>query len=157
MKTIKIITAAMLSLSLTAGAALADSHLQRAINARQSLMGLYLFNIGTLGAMAQGKLDYDAAAASVAAKNLALLSSINQSAMWPEGSNNFDLDNVTRAKPEIWDNFADLAVKQQGLVAATGAMEAAAGGGLDSLRGAIGGLGGACSACHKAYRGEELK
>jgi len=39
-----------------------------AIKARQAQMQLYGFNLGTLGAMAQEKMPYDAAVASVAAK-----------------------------------------------------------------------------------------
>ena len=43
-----------------------DAAVKGAITARQSLMKLYAFNLGTLGAMAQGKMDYDAEAASAA-------------------------------------------------------------------------------------------
>ena len=48
--------------------------------------------------------------------------------------------------------MADVQSKGMALAAAADAMAAAAGNGLDSLRGAMNGLGGACAACHKAYR-----
>ena len=40
-------------------------------------MQLYAFNISHLGAMAKGEVDYDAAAASAAANNLAALAALN--------------------------------------------------------------------------------
>jgi len=152
MKSTKFVTALVLSVALTATTAIADAHLNNAVGARQAQMTLYGFNLGTLGGMAQGKIEYDAEAAQKAADNLAKLTSLDQSALWPAGSDNFAMGNVTRAKPEIWDNFPDVFAKVAASNEAAVAMAEAAGGGLDSLRGAIGPLGQACSACHKAYR-----
>jgi len=140
--------------SLGATALFAASHegpFKNEVTARQSLMRLYAFNISQLGAMAKGVLAYDAEAASAAAANIAALSKLNQAAMWPAGSDNFSIDG-TRAMPELWDNMADVQTKAAGLSAAADAMAIAAGGGLDSLRGAMNTLGAACGACHKAYR-----
>ena len=75
----------------------------------------------------------------------------NQMAMWPGGSDNAN-DPNTRALPAIWENFPDVGAKAGALVEAATAMEAAAGEGLDALRGAMGPLGGACAACHESYR-----
>jgi cytochrome c556 len=49
---------------------------QRAIEARQSKMTLYAFNLGLLGGMAKGDIEYDAQAAGLAAKNLAALTTV---------------------------------------------------------------------------------
>lgn len=148
----RIFVAAGLAFSLMSGSMLADSHLNRAISARQSMMSLITFNMGTLGGMAQGKIDYDAVAAKNAADNLASLTGLHQDGMWPAGSDSFDLQGKTRAKPKIWDNFDDFLVKFEAANAAALVMADAAGVDLDSLRGAIGGLGQTCGACHKAYR-----
>ena len=59
------------------------------INARQSVMTLYGYNLGLLGAMAKGTMPYDAKIANEAAQNLLSVSQMKNSTMWPAGS---DLD-----------------------------------------------------------------
>lgn len=148
--------AATVIVAVTAtGALWAESHANQAamaaIKARQAQMQLYSFNLGVLGAMAKGDVDYDAGAATGAAENLAALSKLNQAAYWPQGS---DADSVegTRALPAMWQNFPDVMEKGQALAAAADGMVTAAGTDLEALRGQIGAVGGACAACHKAYR-----
>ncbi len=128
-----------------------DGPFARQIIARQSLMRLYAFNIGTLVGMAKGQVEYDADTASAAAANLASLAALNQQGMWPPGSDSFDNEG-TRALPEIWDKYPDITKKGAALVAATASFAKTAGTGLDGLRAGLGGVGDACSACHKAYR-----
>ncbi|RMH43671.1 MAG: cytochrome c [Alphaproteobacteria bacterium] len=138
-----------------AGAVLAASEPDKAtaaaIKARQSHMTLYAFNLGALGAMAKGERPYDAGAAQAAADNLAALVSMNQGAYWPAGS---DSDSVTgtNALPKIWEDFAGVAEKGKALAQAVAELQEAAGMDLDSLRPAVGAVGKACGACHKAYR-----
>jgi cytochrome c556 len=130
-----------------------DKNLQSAITARQSLMDLFAFNLGLLGGMAKGEIAYDATAAGNAATDLVLLSKHDQSRLWPEGSDNFALgEKATRAKPDIWEKPDDFASKYQALVDGAAAMEKAAGGGVESLKGGMAALGGACGGCHKVYR-----
>ncbi len=138
---------AALALPLTAQ----ESEFKAQITARQSQMRLYAFNISQLGAMAKGMVPYDAAAATAAANNIATLTRLNAAAMWPAGSDNFSTEG-TRALPELWDNMADVQQKGMALAKAADAMAAVAGNGLDEMRAAMGPLGGACGACHKAYR-----
>ena len=123
-----------------------------AVKARKALMQLYGYNISQLGAMAKGDVDYNADAALAAAGNLVTLSNINQSAMWPQGT---DSENSasSRALPAIWTNFPDVAAKGKAFADAALAMEAAAGTDLASLQSAMGALGASCSGCHKPYRG----
>ena len=132
-----------------------EASLKAAVTARQSQMKLYAFNIGLLGGMAKGEIEYDAAAASAAAGNLAALTRTNQSRMWPMGSDNGALGDATRALPAIWQEGSTTMAKGMAFGEAAAAMEAAAGQGLDELRAAIGPLGGACTACHKEYRQPE--
>ena len=142
-----------------AGSAFAESHmseedLMKAVTARQSTMKLYAFNLGTLGAMARGTIDYNAEAAEAAAGNLVKLSSMNQMAMWPAGSDMESLEG-TKALPALWDDMAGVGEAAAAMTEAAVAMEAAAGTDLASLQGAMGALGGACGGCHKAYRASD--
>lgn len=146
--------AAALGVAVIATPLLAQDAIRNAITARQSLMNLFAFNIGQLGAMAKGEMAYDAETASIAAGNLALLSSIKAGPMFPPGSDNATTDK-TRALPALWQNLPDVGVKLGAVNQAATAMEAAAGNGLPALQAAIGPLGKACGACHKAYRAPE--
>lgn len=142
-------------LAVGASAVFAGSHIDPAVagamKARQGLMQMQQHNAGILFQMAQDKMEYDAETASMAASNLLTLTTIDQSTLWPQGS---DADSVegTRALPAIWTDFPDIMTKAKALNDAAVAMNAAAGTDLDSLKGAIGAVGEACTACHKAYR-----
>ena len=149
------LTGALVLGGLVATAVVAESHMdpaaQQAINARQAHMTLYAFNLSTLGGMAQDKIPYDAAMADHAAKNLAALGSIDQTAYWLEGTDAASVEG-TKAKAEIWADMADFEAKEKALTEATAALADAAGTDLDSLKAAFGAVGGACGDCHKAYR-----
>ncbi len=124
------------------------------VTARKALMQLYVFNIGQLAGMAKGQLPYDADQARAAAMNLARLAGLDQSRMWPEGSDSLSIEG-TRALPDLWDDMADVQAKGQALAQAADALAAVAGDGLDALRAGLGPVGQSCSACHKAYRQPE--
>ncbi len=131
----------------------ADKAIEAAVKARQSQMTLYAFNMGLLGAMAKGEVDYDATAASAAAGNLAALSRMDQSRLWPQGSDSEALGlDTTKAAPAIWAAGSTVGEKGMAFGAAAMALEAAAGGGLDALRGAMGDVGKSCGGCHESYR-----
>jgi cytochrome c556 len=140
--------------ALCAVPALAEGPADAAIGARKGLMDLLAFNLGTLGGMAKGAIPYDAATASAAANNIATLATVDQTALWPAGSDQMSADK-TRALPDIWDKHDDFLAKIAALNEAAGGMKAAAGVDLASLQAAMGPLGGACGACHKAYRAPE--
>ena len=127
----------------------------KAIKARQSLMQLYNFNLGILGDMAKGDVDYNAEAAQAAADNLLAAVSMNQGAMWPAGSDSENAANrKNRAKPVIWENFPKVAEAGKAAFTAATAMQGAAGNGLDSLKGAMGDVGKSCKGCHDDFRAE---
>lgn len=128
--------------------ALADGHeADPAVKARQAHMQLYAHNLGILGGMAQAKIDYDAELAQIAANNLAAVASLDETTYWVDGT-----AEGTKARPAIWENMDDFMAKQDGMTAAAAAMAEVAGTDLASLQGAMGDLGGACSACHREYR-----
>lgn len=150
MKILLVTAAAALTLGTLA---VADGHadLHPAVKARQAHMQLYAHNLGVLGGMAQGKIDYDAAAAQAAADNMVALGTINQASYWPVGT---DADSIegTKTLPALWENFDNVMAIGADYTAAADAMAAAAGTDLASLQAAMGALGGTCSACHREYR-----
>lgn len=138
----------------TASLALAGGHGGNpAVKARQSHMQLYAHNIGILGAMAKGEAEYNADAASAAANNLVTLSSvINQRSYWAPGTSNAELGDETRALPVIWESGSTAGEIAGQLADAAAKLAAVAGDGQEALGPALGPVGGACGACHKANR-----
>ncbi|SFK64078.1 c-type cytochrome [Shimia haliotis] len=147
-RTIALATAA---LTLVGSAVFADGHIDNAIKARQAQMQLYAFSLGTLGGMAKGQIEYNAEAAQAAADNLAAVTMLHPAAFWPQGSDSASNAN-SKAKADMWSNYGDVQAKGMALGEAAAGMKAAAGTDLEALRGAIGPVGAACQACHKAYR-----
>ena len=131
-----------------------DEGLLKAAKARQSVMQLYSFNLGKLGAMVKGEMDYDADQAKIAADNLVAAASIRQDAMWPEGTAMEDagMEGKTWAKKAAWDTYPEVANKHKALQEAAAKMAEAAGGGVDAIKAAIGGVGGSCKGCHDDFR-----
>ena len=121
-----------------------------AVKARQAHMQLYAANIGVLGGMAQGRMDYDAEAAQAAADNLAALASMSQRFYWMPGTHAGAVEG-SRALEAIWTD-GGIGAEGEAFVQAVAGMQEAAGGGLDALRGAIGPLGASCGSCHESYR-----
>lgn len=144
--------AAITALAVLATTAIAET--PQAVKARQGQFNLMALNIGVLGGMAKGEVEYDAATAQAAADNLVTVSMIHQGAMWPAGTDNMSIDG-TRAEPAIWNNIDDVMAKWAAFGTAAKAMQGAAGGGLEGLRPAMGGLGGSCKGCHDTYRAPE--
>lgn len=148
-------TASALALALV-GMALAQAGGPHAgaIKARQGLMMFMAMNLGPLGAMAKGEVPYDAAAAQVAADNIAGIAALNMGPVWPAGSD-ADAHEGTKALPAIWAADSQVGARMGDLATAAKAMQAAAGTDLAALQGAMGPLGGACGACHKDYRASQ--
>lgn len=136
----------------TAGIAFAQNNdpAAAAVKARQAHMQLYSANLGVLGGMAQGRMDYDAEAAQAAADNLAALASMSQRFYWLPGSHAGAVEG-TRALEVIWTD-GGIGAEAEAFVNAVAGMQEAAGGGLEALQGAIGPVGAACGSCHESYR-----
>ncbi len=148
----RTLTGLGLAAALTTALALPALADNPAVEARQGQFKLYSFNVGVLAGMAQGEMEYDAEMAQTAADNLYHLTRHDQSRLWPEGTDNESIDN-TRALPAIWDDLEGFANRFGALQEAAATMQDAAGTDLASLQGALGGLGGACQACHQEFRG----
>lgn len=132
-------------------AALAQEDFTAQLKARQGQFRIMAINLGILGGMAQGKMDYDAAAAQAAADTLVSVSMIQQGPMWPDGSDNMAIDG-TRAQPTIWEQNDDFLAKWGDFGTAAKAMQAAASGGKEALGPVMGQIGGTCKACHDMHR-----
>ncbi len=127
-----------------------------AIKGRQALMQLYSFNMGILGAMAKEKAPYDADAAKSAANNLVMAMSMDQSAMWPQGSDSESAGNKkNRALAKIWTTYPKISEASKASFAAAEDLNAAAGNGLDALKAAMGAAGKGCKGCHDDYRAKK--
>ena len=149
-------TTAILATSLlvfTSGIAIAGGHGGNpAVKARKAHMQLYAHNLGILGGMAKGEVEYNAEAASAAANNLATLTTFDQRSYWTPGTSTAELGEETRALPAIWEDSAKAIEIGGQLAEAAAALAAVAGDGQAALGPAMGGVGGACGACHKAYQ-----
>jgi cytochrome c556 len=148
---LKKLLPALLALGITTPA-LSSSDVPPPVAARISLMQLYSFNLSLMGGMMQGKIEYDADAATRAAAAILALTAVDQSRMWPEGTDNFEIDPGTRALPELWEDLSDLVERNVLLKQNAATLAATAGDGMEAMRKAFVPLIDTCGACHKRYR-----
>jgi cytochrome c556 len=132
-------------------AAMAQTDFSAELKARQGQFRIMAINLGILGGMAQGKTEYNAEAAQAAADTLVAISMVQQTPMWPAGSDNMSIDG-TRAQPTIWEQNDDFLSKWGDFGTAAKAIQAAAAGGVEGLGPVMGQVGGTCSACHDTHR-----
>ncbi len=119
-----------------------------AIKYRKAGFTLMAAHFGRLGAMAQGRVPFDA---KVAAENAEVLATVAKLpwAAFGEGTDKGE----TRAKPEIWKEaakFKEAADKNQAEIAKV--VAAAKTGNLDNLKAAFGSAAPTCKACHDNFR-----
>lgn len=122
-----------------------------AVKYRQSAFTVMANHFGRLGAMANGKVPYDAAAAAANADIVAMMSKLP----FPAFLEGTDKVGNTRAKPEVWaeaDRFKAAATKMQDEVAKL--QVAAKSGSVDQLKAQFGATGQSCKACHDHFRKE---
>ncbi len=119
-----------------------------AIKYRKAGFTLMAAHFGRLGAMAQGRVPFDAKAAAENADVLATVAKLPWAA-FGEGTDKGE----TRAKPEIWKEaakFKEAADKNQAEIAKV--VAAAKTGNLDNLKAAFGSAAPTCKACHDNFR-----
>ena len=145
----------VVGLSLALSASAAKDPNEKAIKSRKAVMTLQSWYAGPLFQMAKGEMDYDAETASANAAALNVMATIKGDMMWPPGTDNGAYEGKTRALPEIWSTYPDVAKKGEALSEAAAALAAVAGDGLDALRSQIGPVGKACKGCHDDFRAEQ--
>ena len=148
----KIVTlalaAATFALALPASAQFAKP--EDAIKYRQSAMFIMNQNMGRLGAMAQGRVPFDAKVAAESAATAEFIAKLPWAA-FAEGTQKGSIP--TRAKAEIWSEKAKFTEYSDKLQAETGKLGTAAKtGNLDNIKAAMGGVGGTCKSCHDDFQ-----
>jgi cytochrome c556 len=109
-------------------------------------------HVGRIGAMAQGRVPFDAKAA---ADNAAIVSAMARLPFTAFGEGT-DKGMPNRAKPEIWKDAAKFKAASDKMVAEIAKLETAAkAGNLDAIKAAMGGVGGSCKGCHDDFRAEK--
>jgi cytochrome c556 len=143
----------VLGLGLVTSASFAASHssvTNKAVAARHAQMQMISYHTGVLGAIAKGEMEYSSEMVDAAATNLRDLAKLNGATMWLPGTEQGAVDG-SRAKAEMWSNFPDVVAKLTDLANAADAMIGAAD--QAAVGAGMGPIGGACKACHEAYRG----
>lgn len=142
-------------LTATAGSVFAEpassqKQANKAVEWRQAMFQLIASNMGSLGAMAKGKIPVDAA---VAEKNA---TRINQLANMIDDYTSVDtrkFDVKTEALDKVWEDRADFDSKIQALLKASSTLaQTAKSGDANAIKSAIGGIGKSCKGCHDVYK-----
>jgi cytochrome c556 len=122
------------------------------VDYRQSLYTVIGGNFHPLGAMAEGKMPFNAADAKVRAERIAFLAPMLKEA-FPADSNGV---GHTAAKPEIWTDNVEFNKALQALIDRSAALVVAANSGDESkIKAAVQDTGKACKGCHDKYRVKE--
>ena len=151
MKAFACIAIAATLVAMAAPASAQFAKPEDAIKYRQSALSVMGTHFGRLGAMANGRVPFDAKAAAENADIVADMAKLP----WAAFGAGTDKGGNTRAKPEIWTDTAKFKESSDKLVAESTKLAAAAKtGNLDSLKTAFTATAGTCKACHDAFRKE---
>ena len=143
---IRLLAIATLALAASLPAAAQFAKPEDAVKYRQSALSVMGTHFGRIGAMANGRVPFDAKAAQ---DNAAVVDSMSHLpwAGFVAGATS------PKAKPEIWTEAAKFKDLSDKLQAETAKLSAAAKtGNLDALKTAFGATAGSCKACHDAYQ-----
>jgi cytochrome c556 len=141
----------LLALAVVAAVAQAaePTRAEMLVKFRKAAMDVLAGSFSPLGAMADGKLPYDAKRAQVLAQRTAVLAGIAGEVFPPESKTGGE----TKAKPEIWSNRAEFDQRVTRLLDTTAALASAAKPGtLEALKPAVGDVGQSCKACHDKFK-----
>jgi len=148
MKKTVLILVACCSAVLSFSAAAQFAKPEDAVKYRKSAFTVMASHFGRLGAMAQGKVPFDAKLATENAEIVANMAKLPWHA-FGEGTDTAD----TKAKPEVWKQnakFKEAAEKLQ--VESVKLVAAAKTGKEDGFKAAFSGTGGSCKACHDDFK-----
>jgi cytochrome c556 len=121
-----------------------------AVKYRQSAFSVMGTHFGRIGAMANGRIPFDA---KVAQDNIAVIEDL---AKLPWAGFTADSEKVnSKAKADIWKEQAKFKELSDKMVAEVAKLSAAGKtGNLDQIKAAFGATAGSCKACHDAYRNQ---
>ncbi len=141
----RFLTKSVLAVGMfAASVVIAAEATEPSVKARQELMDGNGAAMKTLGGMAKGEVAFDAAAAE-AAKAAIVAASADIVAKFETQAT----DPKSNAKDEIWTSWDDFVAKAGALNAAATALDAST---VEGVQAGMEGVGGACGACHKAYK-----
>jgi len=141
-----ILAAVATAIALPASAQFAKP--EDAVKYRKNSLFVMGAHFSRVGAMASGRVPFDA---KVAAENADLVATLAKLpwAAFPEGTDKGD----TRAKPEIWKDAAKFKEDADKFQSEAAKLQAAARtGNLDAIKTAFGATGASCKACHDNFR-----
>lgn len=150
----KIFTHLALALGMAAAALPASAQFAKpedAVKYRQSALAVMGAHFARIGAMANGRVPFDAKVAADNAELVATLSKLPWAAFGP----GTDKVGNTKGKPEIWTEQAKFKDASEKMMSETTKLAAAAkSGNLDAIKTAFGATAASCKACHDAYRAQ---
>lgn len=143
----KAVLAAALGLAVVTAGGYASAQ-EDAIKARKD--GFQVFRV-SMGAVKKVVDDNGPASAAVAPAEAIAAQAGKQLQHFPAGS---DKGN-TKAKPEIWANWAQFEANMKDLESKAAATATAAkAGNIDGVKAGFAAMGGACGTCHKSFRND---
>jgi cytochrome c556 len=150
MKTISTLVVAVATLTFSSLASAQFAKPEDAIKYRKNALFVMQQHYARVGAMASGRVPFDA---KVAADNAAIAESMSRLpwAAFGEGTDKGE----TKAKPEIWKEQAKFKAASEKMQAEMSKLAAAAKtGNLDSVKAAFQATSGSCKACHDDFRAQ---
>ena len=150
-----------LGLTLASACALAEElpdasvEIEDAIEYRQDALGVMAWQIGPLGAMAQGKRDFDAELFHEKARRLAAVAPLPWEGFVKGSLQGDDHGVETDALADIADDYEDFDQRYHTLIEETAKLaEMADGGDQDALFKQVATVGNTCKGCHDNFRAE---
>ena len=129
---------------------------EKEVEARQSFMEVLKFYMSILGEMGKEIRPYDSGLAETVATNLHFAAIMDNSVMWPAGSDfgNRKVHPITDAKTELWTDDELFVKKYKEFQSATVVLKQRAPKGIDQLKQGFTAVAKACTSCHESFRVE---
>ncbi|MBN9373474.1 cytochrome c [Hydrogenophaga sp.] len=147
----KTVAPLLLALAASALAAPAMAQFQKpedAVKYRKASFTVLAAHFGRVGAMANGRVPFDAKVAAESAAIAETMSKLPWEAFGP-GTDRGD----TRAEPAVWTEQAKFKAASEKMMGEVAKLNAAAKtGNLDQIKAAFGAAGASCKACHDDFR-----
>jgi cytochrome c556 len=150
MKRLSLVALALAGLATALPAAAQFAKPEDAVKYRKAAFTVMAAHFGRVGAMVQGRVPFDAAAAQANLEIATTMSKLPFTAFGP----GTDVGE-TRAKPNIWSDNAKFTAAANKMAEEMAKLNTAAkSGNLDQIKAAFGPTGGSCKACHDDFRKE---
>ncbi|MGX5652819.1 c-type cytochrome [Hydrogenophaga borbori] len=148
MKTVAPLVLALAASALAAPAMAQFQKPEDAVKYRKASFTVLAAHFGRIGAMANGRVPFDAKVAAESAAIAETMSKLPWEAFGP-GTDKGD----TRAEPAVWTEQAKFKAASEKMMGEVAKLNAAAKtGNLDQIKAAFGAAGASCKACHDDFR-----